>query len=73
MISVLLIPLISVNLLLYLRKVFMSRQEGFDMDMEFEEFNEWFDDNVVNADLPSEEDDPKDSSFLRRQSNLFFA
>lgn len=64
MISVLLIPLISVNLLIYLRKVFMTRHEGFDMDMEFEEFNKWFDNNVVEAEIPSEDDDPEGMKFF---------
>lgn len=64
MISVLLIPLISVNLLIYLRKLLMSRREGFDMDMELEEFNKWFDENVVDAEIPSEEDDPEGFKFF---------
>ena len=46
MITVLLIPLIFVNLLLYLRRVLLSRREGFDMESSMEEFSKWVKDNV---------------------------
>ena len=41
--------------------------EGFNMDVEFEEFNEWLDDNVVKADIPQEEDDPEGFKFFEFQ------
>ena len=64
MIPVLLIPLIFVNFLIYLRRVFVSRHEGFDMDIEFEEFNVWFDETILEEEIPSEEDDPKGFKFF---------
>lgn len=54
MICVLLIPLISVNVLIYLRSILMGRREGFDTDIQ--EFTEWFKTNVVDVDAPPDED-----------------
>lgn len=65
MISVLLIPLIFVNLLIFLRATFIMKQEGFDISSkeEVEEFKKWFSSVVA----PSKEDDPKGYKFYEEQ------
>ena len=65
MILVLLIPLIFVNLLIYLRKMFISGREGFNMKVE--EFNDWFDSNVSNLETPSESEDPEGFKFYEKR------
>lgn len=46
MIVVLLVPLIFVNLLIYLRRIFLKRREGFDIDTSMEDFNKWIESNI---------------------------
>lgn len=65
MILVLLIPLIFVNLLIFLRKMFMKSYEGFDMESpeKVEEFKKWLSSVVA----PSKEEDPKGYDFYKKE------
>lgn len=64
MITVLLIPLIFVNLLIYLRRALLSRREGFEMDSSMKEFNEWIEKNV---DKEEPTDDEEGSEFYEKR------
>lgn len=65
MISVLLIPLVFINLLLFLRRTLMNKYEGFDMESpeEVEEFKKWSSSVIA----PSKEDDPKGYEFYKKE------
>lgn len=55
MIPVLLIPLVVVNSLIYLRKLFMKR-EGLESGVKLPAFNKWFDEYMSDSEMPKDDD-----------------